>query len=222
MGGGLREAAHAFWFRSDLPELFPEFLIVDYSISRASTPLMEAAHAAARSLSGADPVAACLADYLETHIREELHHDEWLLEDLEALGQTRESVLQRLPSSVVAGFVGAQYYWIHHAHPVSLLGYLAVLEGEPPSPEFLKNVIASTGLPAAAFRTFLEHAYLDVHHEAELYELLDAMPLTEQQSALIGISAVQTVDGLRRAFESLLELRPQAVTGGIRKASGSA
>ena len=29
---------------------------------------------------------------------------------------------------LAAALVGAQYYWIFHAHPVSLLGYLAVLE----------------------------------------------------------------------------------------------
>jgi len=41
--------------------------------------------------------------------------------------------------------VGAQYYWIHHFHPVALLGYIAVLEGRPPSPTLVEELIERTG-----------------------------------------------------------------------------
>jgi hypothetical protein len=180
--------------------------VVDYSISRATTNLMETACSLARTRADADPVACCLAKYLSKHIPEELHHDEWLLEDLEALGHEREQVLYRLPSPTAAALVGAQYYWIHHAHPVSLLGYLAVMEGEPPSPVFLEEVVARTSLPSEAFRTFIHHGRLDPQHQAELDDALDRMPLNAQHRTLIGISALQTVHGIRRAFEELVEL----------------
>jgi len=209
VSGGLERAAHAFWTHARLRDLFPEFLLVDYSISRATTPVMEAAYAVARTRSDSDPVAACVAEYLSRHIPEELHHDEWLLADLEALGQKREQVLERLPSPTAAALVGAQYYWIFHAHPVSLLGYLAVMEGEPPSTSFLQEVITKTGLPVKAFRTFIEHAHLDPQHTDELNDVLDRMPLNEKHKCLIGVSAVQTVHWLRCAFEELLEPHSQ-------------
>lgn len=209
MSGGLDQAAHAFWSHPQLRELLPEFLFMDYSISRATTPLMEAAHTVARNLSDSDPVAACLAEYLSKHIPEERHHDEWLLRDLEAVGQKREQVLERMPSPTVAALVGAQYYWVFHTHAVSLLGYLAVMEGEPPSYSFLQEVIAKTGLPAEAFRTFIEHAHLDPQHTDELNDVLDRMSLNENHKSLIGVGAVQTVHWLRCAFEELLEPHSQ-------------
>jgi hypothetical protein len=216
VSGGLNQAAHAFWSHAQLRELVPEFLFVDYSISRATTPLMEAAFTVARNLSDSDPVAACLAEYLSKHIPEERHHDEWLLGDLEAIGQKREQVLERMPSPTAATLVGAQYYWVFHAHAVSLLGYLAVMEGEPPSFLSLQEVIAKTGLPVKAFRTFIEHAHLDPQHTDELNDVLDRMPLNERHKSLIGVSAVQTVHWLRCAFEELLEPHSQlrSVGGG--------
>jgi hypothetical protein len=204
---GLDQAAHVFWAHPRLPELFSEFLVIDYSISRATTPLMEAAYSAARNRSEPDPVAACVAEYLSRHIPEELHHDDWLLEDLETLGYTREQVLARLPSATAAALVGTQYYWIFHAHPVSVLGYLAVLEGEPPSTAFLEEVIAKSGLPTKVFRTFIKHSHLDPQHRDDLNDALDRMPLSPQHKALIGMSAFQTIHGLHAAFEELVELR---------------
>jgi Iron-containing redox enzyme len=206
VSGGLNQVAHVFWSHARLRELFPDFLLIDYSISRATTTVMEAAYAVARRRSDCDPVAACVAEYVSRHIPEELHHDEWLLADLEALGQNREQVLENLPSPTAAALVGAQYYWIFHAHPVSLLGYLAVLEGEPPSTVFLEEVAAKSGLPAEAFRTFIRHGHLDLQHRDDLNEALDRMPLNAQHTALIGISAVQTVHWLRCAFEEILQL----------------
>lgn len=205
--GGLEQAAHAFWTHARLRELFPEFLLIDYSISRATTSVMEAAYAVARTRSDSDPVAVCVAEYLSRHIPEELHHDEWLLADLEVLGQKREQVLERLASPTAAALVGTQYYWIFHAHPVSLLGYLAVLEGEPPSTAFIEEVVAKSGLPAKAFRTYIKHGHLDAQHRDDLNDALDRMPLNAQHVALVGISAIQTIHWLRTAFEELVALR---------------
>src|SRR5215510_7596973 len=97
---------------------------------RATVPLMEAALARTRVM-GADLLAPKLALYFEHHIPEEMHHDEWLLDDLESLGFNRSDLLRRPPSPTVAGMVGAQYYWIHHYHPVLLLSYIMVMEGYP-------------------------------------------------------------------------------------------
>jgi hypothetical protein len=197
-------AAYAFWTHPDLRVLYPALLCNIHSVIRASVPLMEAAQAAARVREDHDVVAACVARYLGRHIPEEMDHDEWLLDDLEALGVERESVAQRLPSSTVAAMVGSQYYWAAHVHPVCLLGYLAVLEGEPASIPFLEGVIARTELPRAAFRSFIKHAHLDQHHRADLYEALDEMPLTPEHTAALGLSAMQTVHLLGLSFEELL------------------
>ena len=186
-------------------ELYPEYLFTSHCVIRASVPLMEAALARAQELAPTDPVAAALAPYLEEHIPEELDHDEWLLDDLEVLGRDRAAVLARPPSPTVAALVGAQYYWIFHYHPVGLLGYIAVFEGYPPSPAMIDGLIASTGYDRDAFRTMIAHAELDPGHRDELDRLLDELPLTPEQSTVIGLSAMFSVDAFARAIDEVVE-----------------
>lgn len=186
------KAARAFWRHPRLAELIPDYLFCIHSIIRASVPLMEAARDRAASLAAKEPVAASLAEYLGQHVNEERHHDDWLLDDLEVLGISRETVRSRVPSPTVASLVGSQYYWIHHYHPVAVLGYIAVLEGNPPLESHIAEVIERTGLPERAFRTFIKHARLDPHHRDDLDSALDAMPLTEEHETLIAISALET------------------------------
>lgn len=184
-------------------ELYPEYLFTSHCVIRASVPLMETARAVAAARD--DPVSAALAPYLAHHIPEELDHDEWLLGDLESLGCDRAALLRRPPSPAVAALVGAQYYWIHHYHPVALLGYIGLLEGYPPSLALIDALQRGTGYERAAFRTMIAHAELDPGHGAELDELLDTLPLTREQSAVIGLSAMHTVECYTRAIEELLE-----------------
>jgi hypothetical protein len=184
-------------------ELYPEYLFTSHCVIRASVPLMETARRVAETRD--DSVSARLAPYLAHHIPEELDHDEWLLGDLELLGRDRAALLRRPPSPTVASLVGAQYYWVQHFHPVALLGYIGLLEGYPPSPGLIDELQARTGFERAAFRTMIAHAELDPGHGAELDELLDSLPLTPEQSAVIGLSALHTIELYTRAIEEILD-----------------
>ncbi len=186
-------------------ELYPEFLFVSHCIIRASVPLMEAAGDQARIRASEDPVAAALAPYFESHAPEELHHDEWLLDDLEVIGGDRSAFLARPPSPTLAALVGSQYYWIFHHHPVALLGYIAAFEGYPPSVELIEELMARTGFERDAFRTLLKHAELDPGHAAELDELLDRLPLTDEHRAVMGLSAMHSTITYTRALDEMVE-----------------
>jgi hypothetical protein len=185
-----------------LGELWPEYLILQHQIIRATVPLTEAALARAREL--ADPLGEPLAGYLEEHVGEELGHDETLLGDLELLGFDRGSVLERMPPPSVAALVGGQYYWIHHHHPVAFLGYIGLMEGYPPTPELIDELIERTGLPRAAFRTYEEHAELDPGHRDHLDRTIDSLPLEESHEVAIGISAIATAALAASSLEELL------------------
>lgn len=187
-----------------LRELYPRYLVMAHTKIRASVPLMETALAAARRLPD-DPVAVLLADYLERHIPEERGHDEWLLEDLEYLGLSREDVCSVVPSPAVAALVGAQYYWAQHVHPVGLLGYIGLLEGYPPAQQDIERMRAATGYGAQAFRTLLRHAELDPRHGAELDDLLDSLPLTDRHRNLMGLSAITSVQMCAEALQEVLD-----------------
>jgi hypothetical protein len=202
--GEYDKAARAFWRHRRLAELIPDFLFLIHGIIRASVPLMESARDRAALLAAKEPLAASLAEYLGQHVNEERHHDDWLLDDLEELGISRRTVWSRMPSPTVAALVGAQYYWIHHYHPLALLGYIAVLEGDPPVESQIAEVIERTGLPERAFRTFIKHARLDPHHRDDLNLALDMMPLTGEHETLIATSALETQHLLAVSFREVV------------------
>jgi hypothetical protein len=203
--GELDSLATALWTHPRLPEIYPEFLFRNHAVIRASVPLMEAAAASCSSSAASDPLAAGMFRYLTHHIPEERHHDDWVLEDLELLGVCRRKVLARIPPPAVAALVGSQYYWIHHFHPVALLGFIAVLEGTPPSVEYFEGLADRTGIPVKAFSNLLRHGMIDPRHRDDLDHALDELPLTGDHHALLGISAFQTVHWLARVVEDLPE-----------------
>jgi hypothetical protein len=188
-----------------LPEVWPEYLITTHTIIRSTVPIMQMAEERARVLASDDPVAVGVAAYFDAHADEEKDHDLWLLEDLELIGVDRDVVLARVPSPAVASLVGAQYYWILHYHPVTLLGYIAVLEGYPPTGAMIDALVARTGYERDAFRTLSAHGELDPHHREELDEALDSLPLTPEQSTAVGTSAMYTVHMLTRAIDEILD-----------------
>jgi len=190
-----------------LHRVYPDYLVMMHGMMRASVPLMESALATARTLLD-DQVAMLLADYLERHIPEERGHDGWLLADLESMGVPRDHVLSRVPSPTVATLVGAQYYWVQHVHPVGLLGYIALLEGYPPARRDIDQMHATAGYGPEAFRTLLLHSDLDPHHGDQLDELLDTLPVSDQQRTLMGISGMTSVHLCTQALQQVLDPVP--------------
>jgi len=191
-------------------ELWPEYLIAQHQIIRATVPLTEVASERARALVDTDPAAGGLTAYLDEHVGEELGHDEDLLDDLEVLGLDRDEVLARMPSPTVASLVGSQYYWILHYHPVAFLGFVALMEGFPPTDELIQTLIARTGHSADAFRTFADHGDLDPGHRDRLDRTLDALPLTPQHEVAMGVSATSSAGLAAEVVREVLRRRPHA------------
>ena len=185
-------------------ELVLAFFVLMHQIVRASVPLMEFT----RSLcvvENADALRGDLGRYLSVHIAEERHHDEWLLDDLAAAGVGRERVLAEIPSRQVASFVGAQYYWARHFDPVAIVGYMRLLEGNPPSDAHIDRLQRKSGLPAAAFRTYRLHGSADPGHLRDIDALLDSLPLTESQMHLIWLSASHTAEMLADCLDDVVQ-----------------
>jgi hypothetical protein len=200
----LTAATAAVVMHPHLRELYPEFLITVHQMIRATVPLMRTALRRCRELEDTDPVAAAMVPYLAQHIKEELHHDDWLLEDLEFLGVPGAGVLRRMPSPAVASLIGAHYYWIHHHHPVAKLGQIAVMEGYPPTVELIGLLAARTGYPRPAFRTLEKHCHLDANHRDDFDQALDRMPLREEHHAILETSALHTVRLAARAYRDVV------------------
>ncbi|WP_405723256.1 iron-containing redox enzyme family protein [Streptomyces sp. NBC_01537] len=211
----LRAATAALWQPSGLGVRYLAYVRTMHALIRASVPLMERAARRCAELPADDRVAGPLGRYFEEHAEEERGHDGWLLSDLTVAGGDPDAVLGGLPPVGVAELAGAQYYWIEHHHPVTLLGYIAVLEGNAPAPWLADRLAAVTGLPEAAFRTVREHADLDTGHMAALDELLDSLPLTTGQQTAVAVSALHTARGITRLFLQLANTPSGADPGGL-------
>jgi hypothetical protein len=202
--GRLNSASNRFWTHPNLAALLPDFLIQLHGVMRCGIALMRTARERALSLPE-DAVASQAAVYLQMHIEEEKDHDEWLLEDIESLGIAAADVFATTPSAAVVSLVGAQYFWMFHVHPVTIFGYLIVLEGYAPLTEQLEEIRINTGLPATAFRCLKSHADDDPGHIDALNRTLDDMPLTPEQTKFVALSAFHTIDAVASILEELLE-----------------
>ena len=203
--GELQSAATTLLTHPRMADLYPDYLFALHSMMRASVPLMQTALQRASALAEEDPAAAGFAAYLSHHIREEMHHDDWLLDDLEVLGVDRAQMLARMPSSTISEMAGSQYYWILHFHPIALLGYIAVMEGYPNTLEMIEEIRLRTGFPREAFRTLIKHANLDIRHRDDLNDMIDNLPLTPEATALVTVSALQTVHLAAQALREVVE-----------------
>lgn len=199
----LRRSVSAFWATGDPKRRYLAYVQAMHMVIRASVPLMELAAGRCEALAPADATAALMGPYLRRHIAEELHHDDWLADDLIAAGIEPAPLLSRQPPPAVASLVGAQYYWIAHYHPVCLLGYIGALEGTAPSPGTARWLGDLTGYPPGAFRTLEHHARVDDGHVADLYGLIDGLGLDGPRASAIGCSALNTMTGLGALFLSL-------------------
>jgi hypothetical protein len=201
--GRLNAASDEFWNHPELARLLPIFLVQLHRVMQAGLHLMQTARDRSLALPD-DPVARIVAPYLEQHILEEKDHDDWLLDDIGTLGITPAQVASTPPLPAVVSLLGAQYFWALHIHPVTVFGYLIVLEGYPPLAEQLEAIRKRTRLPKTAFRCLMAHADNDPHHIADLNRTLDSMPLSEEQQTYIALSAFHTIDAVASVFEELL------------------
>lgn len=206
----LRSANARLWQTPPQRERYLRYLGVLHGVIRASVPVMAAAVSRCAAMADST-LAPALASYLKAHISEELGHDQWLLEDLAVAGGDPGRVAGEPASAAVAALVGAQYYWLEHFHPVTLLGYIAVLEGEPPEPGLVDDLMAVTGLPRAAFRTLARHAELDPGHSSQVFQLMDDLPLTGVERRALAVSALHTVQLVTQVINGLAAACPGGV-----------
>ena len=206
MSARLWAASHRLWQHEEFARMYPCLLFRSYCIARAAVSFLQAAAARLESMVESDPAAAGLLTFLESFIPEETGHDEWMLEDLEALGISRQQVQALIPPPVVAGLIGAQYYWIAHHHPVSVLGFFFLGETSGPRTDEVEELIRRTGLPRTACRAFLRHAVLDLKHGSDIERVIDTLPLTSDHLSMIGVSLAHTIHGIALSTEEIVDL----------------
>lgn len=152
------------------PALYLAFLEQAYHHVRHTCRLL--ALAAARTED--DAYRAALFAYID----EERGHEEWILDDIAALGGDRRRVAASPPGIPCRALLAYVYQAIDRVSPYALLGMVHVLEGmstllASQAADALKRAFAHTGTDG--FRYLTSHGALDIEHVAFFEKLVDSL-----------------------------------------------
>lgn len=132
-------------------------------------------------------------DLLE-RIEEETGHEQWVLEDIAAVGGDVERARTGVPSVPVQAMIGFNYYAAERVHPCSVLGMLYVLEviASVYGGKVADAIARANGRETAAggFRFLSSHATMDADHMAKLNVLLKTIEDPSAQAAVINSTRV--------------------------------
>jgi len=148
--------------------MYLDFLTQAYHHVKHTFPLL--ASAAARTTDASYQKA------LLAYMNEERGHDEWILDDIRAIGGDAEAVRNGRPGAACELMVAYSYYVIEHISPFAMLGSVHVLEG--------MSVALAHGAASAiqaalgvrqedGFSYLRSHGTLDVRHVAFFRALID-------------------------------------------------
>jgi pyrroloquinoline quinone (PQQ) biosynthesis protein C len=158
-------------------ELYLDFLSQAYHHVKCTAPLLGLA--GSRCGSDDQKYQAALFEYLN----EERGHEEWILEDIGALGGDPKSVRQSFPRFPCKVMVGHAYYLVDRVSPYALLGMIHVLEGMAVA--LAANVVHTIrkAIPTASdagFKYLMTHSELDVEHTKFFEKLIDEIDSRHQ------------------------------------------
>ncbi len=131
--------------------------------------------------------------FLYEHMHEESGHEEWVRNDLQAVGVEPAAVEAHEASPFTRALVGYNYYAAERRHPASVLGMLYTLEviasvyGGP----FASAIKESLLLEGERGVSFINsHATMDAEHMAELRVVLNTLEDAPSREAVIGAALV--------------------------------
>lgn len=163
-------------------DLYAKYLEQAYHHVRFTVPLLELA----RDRCGATDTAYVNA--LAEYIKEESGHDEWILDDIKALGADSEAVRHGQGGFACRMMVAYAHFSIEHISPYALLGMVHVLEGM--SVELADKaagaIAASFGdTPPNAFSYLTSHGALDIEHVQFFEDLVNSIDNTEIENLVV-------------------------------------
>ncbi len=126
-----------------------------------------------------------IAEYIE----EEIGHEQWILNDIEAAGGDRNAVRNSLPAFETQVMVAYAYDGIQRRNPLSFFGLVHVLEGTSIAlaTQAAGRIQQGLGLPDSAFSYLRSHGDLDIEHVQFFEKLMDRVEdPTDQQTIIQG------------------------------------
>ena len=126
--------------------------------------------------------------FLYDHMNEEKGHEQWVVNDLEAMGVKAEEVLAYKPTDFMLALNGYKYWAADRRHPCSVLGMLYALEviSSVYGGQMTTAISESLLLQGDRGISFISsHATLDAEHMAELRVILNTLHDEAAKDAII-------------------------------------
>jgi hypothetical protein len=143
--------------------------------------------------------------FLYEHMGEESGHEEWVLNDLEGMGVTREAARTSQPGVFTATLCGYNYWSADRRHPCSVLGMVYALEviASVYGGAFSSAIREALFLEGDRGTTFISsHATMDAEHMVILRKVLNNLADAEALAAVAEATKVN-FHHFTRMFESV-------------------
>jgi pyrroloquinoline quinone (PQQ) biosynthesis protein C len=151
-------------------ELYLRFLTQTYHYVKLTRTLLAAGARALRD--DADPTRRAFGERFAHHEQEEVGHEQWVLDDIRALGADVAAAERAEPCAAVKGYVAMSTFVWESRHPIAIMGISTLLEG------------ISEKLGSSTARSFRERSaipgidealtFLDTHGEADVGHMEEA------------------------------------------------
>jgi pyrroloquinoline quinone (PQQ) biosynthesis protein C len=162
-------------------EEYIEFLTQAYHHVKHTTPLLM--NVGAKIPEEKEWLRNAVAEYIE----EELGHQEWILNDIEACGGDKEAVRRSQPAPATELMVAYAYDTVNRINPLGFFGMVHVLEGTSiaTADAAAAAVQQSLGLPDTAFSYLRSHGALDQEHVKFFESLMNQIDDKDEQELII-------------------------------------
>ncbi len=167
-------------------ESYLSFLKQAYHHVKHTTPLLMAC--GARLPESLEWLREAVGEYIE----EEMGHQEWILNDIAALGEEKDTVRNGVPHIETELMVSYAWDTIQRGNPVGFFGMVQVLEGTSVSlaVRAADAIERSLGLPEEAFSYLRSHGSLDIEHMDFYERLMNRIERGRDQGAIIHCARV--------------------------------
>lgn len=157
------------------------FLTQAYHHVRHTVPLLMACG----SRIGAEK--AWLQKAIVEYVEEEVGHEAWILNDIEAAGGDVHAAANSPPNIQTQAMVAFAYHQIERKNPIGFFGMVHVLEGTSTALATLaaEKIQSHLGLPPNAFSYLNSHGSLDLEHVKFFEILMNQLTLEEDKQAVI-------------------------------------
>ena len=124
------------------------------------------------------------------YVEEEVGHEEWILNDIEAAGGSKEEARNATPHLATQVMVAYNYDYIARKNPVGFLGMVFMLESTSTqiATHGADAVKKGLGLPDSAFSYLYSHGALDQKHMKFFESLMAKIDDPADQAAIIEVA----------------------------------